>query len=111
MVDLKIDVTPQAIALIKAVRNETIPQSVIDRLTPAEQEEANRYNDDLLYLHWHVQGVDRRGNGKNIAFRTEQEADEFENTVWNWETGGDEDIEYSLTTNKCHKPDCRVYVG
>jgi hypothetical protein len=111
MADLKMEITPQSIAIICAVRNEEIPQHVIDKLSPAEQEDAKTYNKELILLHWHVQGVDRRGNGKNMSFPTEAEADEFANQVWYWETGGDEDIEYSLDTKKCFEPNCRVYVG
>lgn len=112
---IKVDVSPMYRAMIYMVRNEEIPEELINKFTrKGEQLELLQYNSELRTQHWHVYQQIGVRRARDISFNTEAKANEFENQLWHW-YGGEEADENDKMPNikneRCIKPDCRVYVG
>lgn len=112
MAELHIKIAPEMIAQMCAIRNQPIPQHVLDQLGEEDKTEAERYNTELLLLHWHVKDATHAPQ-RDIAFATEDEANVFNDKLWYWITGNDEDSELGddLEVVRCFKSDCHIYVG
>lgn len=113
-----ITITPSPMykAMIYMVRNEEIPEELIQQFTgKGEQLELRQYNTELRTQHWHVlePGIFGYPSAGNLAFGTEQEAQDFENKLWDWyggEEAGDNDAQPYVKVERCLKADCKVYV-
>lgn len=109
MADMHIEITAHDMMVYAVLSSREVPQSVIDQLTPDDQLEATKYNEEHKYQHWHV----KDDNEHDLAFGTEKDADEFLNQLWLYLTAGDEDRndEVEAETVECHNRACKVYAG
>lgn len=114
---IRVEVSPMYRAMIYMVRNEEIPEELINKFTrKGEQLELLQYNAELRTQHWHVRepGIFGYPSAGNIAFRTEKEAQEFENHLWDWyggEEAGEKDLQPHVKVMRCTEGTCKVYVG
>lgn len=117
---IKIDVSPMYRAMIYMVRNEPVPDELIAQFTgEGEQAELRQYNSDLRLQHWHVRepgalNYNTYPSAGNLAFGTQEEAEEFENKLWDWyggEEAGEDDAQPHIKVERCLETTCKVYVG